>query len=201
MFDSDDTSTDFAIALLTHYNFDLGGYTVSELIERWLNDYPANWVFQSVIEALYQGRYKAVSVEQILSFWHRRGQALYHYNYEFERLVCINLPQTPTGQPNTTNASPLVPIAVTSSIRDNELAVVKVKESAGEKALVQVIDTTAILPPTNQSSEMAQRNSAPTSDVPRSDNHRPIEQFTPPVDSSEFYTKLKAISQHNKDDP
>jgi hypothetical protein len=69
MFDSTkNTTTDSAVALLIHYCFDLGSYTVSELIDHWLQDYPASWVCQSVIEALYQGRYKAISVEQILAF-------------------------------------------------------------------------------------------------------------------------------------
>ena len=81
-----------AALLLANYSFDLGGYRASELVERWLTHYPANWVFLAVIEALYQGRYKAVSVEQILTIWLRRNKVLYHVKYEFERLVCSKLP-------------------------------------------------------------------------------------------------------------
>ncbi len=105
-----DAVAEFVAALLIHYSFELGGYTAGELINRWLNDYPANWVRLAVIEALYQGRYKAISVEQILAFWNRRGQAFYHFNHEFERLVCDHIPQTLSDQPETrANPSPPVP--------------------------------------------------------------------------------------------
>lgn len=96
------------VDLLTHYGFDLGGNNARELIDRWLSTYSESWVRWAVIEALYQGRYKAVSVEQILQLWQRRQQPRYHFNYEFERLVCHkfprNLSQTPRSRsaPDTT---------------------------------------------------------------------------------------------------
>ena len=86
-----DTTADCAITLLTNYIFDLAGYSAGELVEYWAQKYPTNWIRLAVIEALHQGRYKAVSVAQILAFWQRRGQALPHFNYEFERLVCSNI--------------------------------------------------------------------------------------------------------------
>lgn len=84
-------TADSAVALLLHYIFDLGGHNARELVERWLRLYPANWVRLAAVEALYQGRYKAVSVEQILGIWQRRGQIQPHFNCEFERLVCGNV--------------------------------------------------------------------------------------------------------------
>ncbi|OUL21456.1 hypothetical protein BV378_26830 [Nostoc sp. RF31YmG] len=92
-----DTANDLATALLTHYSFDLSGYSVSELIRRWKHHYPLEWIHIAVIEALYQGRYKAVSVQQILNFWQRRGQATYHFNMEFERLICSKFPESLTS--------------------------------------------------------------------------------------------------------
>ncbi len=77
-----------AIALLSNYSFDLGKYTPEELVHHWANTYPLNWVRLAVIESLYQGRYKAVSVEQILAFWQRRGRPLYHFGNDFERIIC-----------------------------------------------------------------------------------------------------------------
>lgn len=74
--------------LLTRYSFDLGGFLVDRLVDAWLHRYPAQWVRLAVIEALYQGRYKAVSVEQILNLWMRRGKSLQRFNHEFERIVC-----------------------------------------------------------------------------------------------------------------
>jgi hypothetical protein len=95
-----------AIALLINYSFDLSGYTANELVERWQAQYPLNWLHLAVIEALYQGRYKAVSVQQILVFWQRRDQATYHFNMEFERMVCSKFPQSLTSF-----AAPALPLA------------------------------------------------------------------------------------------
>ncbi|MCT7975806.1 hypothetical protein [Laspinema olomoucense] len=96
-----DTVSESAAALLTHYSFDLGGYSTGELIAEWLLEYPAAWVRLATIEALYQGRYKAVSVTHILACWKRRNQALYHFNHEFERLVSSQLPKGWKGSADT----------------------------------------------------------------------------------------------------
>ncbi|MGB3639353.1 MAG: hypothetical protein WBA39_17525 [Rivularia sp. (in: cyanobacteria)] len=86
-------TNNLAVSLLTHYSFDLGGYSASELVKRWENQYPSNWVHLAIIEALYQGRYKAVSAQQILTLWLRRNHPSYHFNMEFERLICNKLPE------------------------------------------------------------------------------------------------------------
>jgi hypothetical protein len=75
------------IELLTRYSFDLSGYTVDRLAEYWLQRYPSDWIRLAVVEALYQGRYKVISVEQILNLWRRRGKPLYHFNPDFERII------------------------------------------------------------------------------------------------------------------
>lgn len=72
--------------LLIRYSFDLAGHNPARWIEQW-SQYPLLWLRSAVIEALYQGRYKAVSVWQILDLWQRRGQPLQHFNREFERMV------------------------------------------------------------------------------------------------------------------
>jgi hypothetical protein len=89
----DKTAISHATDLLTHYSFDLGGRTALQLIDQWLNRYQAGWIRWAVIEALYQGRYKAVSVDQILQLWQRRKHPCYHFSYEFERLVCHKFPR------------------------------------------------------------------------------------------------------------
>lgn len=109
-----DAAAQVAAWLLANYYFDLSGYQPCELVESWLNHYPGNWLRLAVIEALYQGRYKAVSVEQILIIWHRRNQALYHFNYEFETLICSKLPPEITqmfswGVSNTTTSTASFP--------------------------------------------------------------------------------------------
>jgi len=126
---SDDSQTptrewlDLAAALLIHYSFDLSGYSASELVNRWQTQYPVNWLHLAVIEALYQGRYKAFSVQQILTFWQRRGQAIFHFNMEFERLICSKFPESltevtsPFLSPNKENTFELPPSA--NSVTDN----------------------------------------------------------------------------------
>ncbi len=102
-------TNNLAVSLLTHYSFDLGGYSASELAKRWENQYPSNWVHLAIIEALYQGRYKAVSVQQILNLWLKKNHPSYHFNMEFERLICNKLPENvkwnslPPALPNVNN--------------------------------------------------------------------------------------------------
>jgi len=82
------------VALLTGYEFELKGYTADEIVTEWLNEYEAVWLRLAVIEALYQGRYKSISVEQILKTWLKRGNPNFHFNHEFERLICSKLPRS-----------------------------------------------------------------------------------------------------------
>jgi len=93
---TNDSAINYAIALLSHYGFELRGYTAQELVNLWLEQYEANWLRLGVIEALYQGRYKAVSVEQILAVWSRRGKPTYRFTHEFERLISRKLPKSLT---------------------------------------------------------------------------------------------------------
>lgn len=101
--------TNLAASLLTHYSFDLGGYKANELIARWQVQFPLHWLHLAVVEALYQGRYKAISVEQILNIWLRRGQASFHFNMEFERLICSKFPQILTTPTSTSQQLPALP--------------------------------------------------------------------------------------------
>ncbi|HCF27449.1 MAG TPA: hypothetical protein DEV81_09680 [Cyanobacteria bacterium UBA11049] len=221
-----DTTADCTVALLLHYIFDLGGYSARELVEHWLRHYPASWVRLAAIEALYQGRYKAISVEQILGVWQRRGQVLPHFNCEFERLVCGNIqPRLSRQPPLTANSYHLIskPAArlnngnVNKGNLDNSdrrFAMTKTDADTVESTSVQVINITAKSVPATK-----QMNAAPTQSKHRqisnhhnhkskacnllpalssSANQQPIRQFNPQTTkSSEFYTKLKAISQHN----
>jgi hypothetical protein len=81
-----------AANLLRYYSFDLSVRDMELQLYDWLITYPAPWIPAAVIEALYQGRYKSVSVEQILLFWQRRQQPQPLYGRDFEQLVCDRLP-------------------------------------------------------------------------------------------------------------
>lgn len=102
-------ATACVISLLHHYGFDLGGHTISQLLLGWQEHYPTVWIRLATIEALYQGRYKAISVEQILAMWQRRSQPIYHFNHEFERLVCENLPENLVLLEPSPQREPLAP--------------------------------------------------------------------------------------------
>jgi hypothetical protein len=88
-----DISLAQTLALIDSYDFDLGGYSAEELVQDWLDIYHISWIRLATIEALYQGRYKAVSIEQILGVWLRMGNPNPHFSYEFERLICRKLPR------------------------------------------------------------------------------------------------------------
>lgn len=80
-------------ALLIYYSFDLHGYNAEELAMKWLDIYSSKWVVAAIVEALYQGRYKAESVAHLLDFWAGRGQVLHHFDYEFLDIVCRKVSQ------------------------------------------------------------------------------------------------------------
>ena len=109
------------IDLLTRYSFDLSGYTVDRLAEYWLQRYPSDWIRLAVIEALYQGRYKAVSVEQILNLWRRRGKPLHHFNRDFERIIAPQLAKGRTVPTGVIVPPPYVPPALGLELSTLEL--------------------------------------------------------------------------------
>jgi hypothetical protein len=82
----------YAEDLLCYYKFALEGRTASQVLRQWAQDYPVEWIRLAIIEALYQGRYKAVSVEQILQNWQRRSQAQPRFDDEFAQLIRQRLP-------------------------------------------------------------------------------------------------------------
>lgn len=85
------------LALLNHYGFELKETNAIDLLADWLERYQANWVRLAVIEALYRGRYKAISVEQILNLWEERQHPTYLFGHDFERLICRKLPRNLTA--------------------------------------------------------------------------------------------------------
>ncbi len=91
------STTSHTFDLLTYYSLETEHYPQSptkvQVLDRWLKTYPEQWVRLALIESLYQGRYKAFSVEQLLTLWNRRGQPTYHFNAEFEELVCHDVPR------------------------------------------------------------------------------------------------------------
>lgn len=98
-------------ALLIQYDLDLGCDTAEQLVSRWQSNYTVEWLPLAVVEALYLGRYKAISVQQILTIWERRGHPVYHFNSEFHNIITRNiltsLKSQEDTQPLTAEINPL----------------------------------------------------------------------------------------------
>jgi hypothetical protein len=200
------------IALLSHYGFDLRGYAPDELAIQWLNTYPEHWVRLAVIEALYQGRYKSVSVEQLLSFWARRQHPIFHFNHEFERLICRKLPR------HLTNLSKDPDEDLTLSFwnqHDFRSDVTKEPPQLSSPPVVSKSLEPVETEPPEPSPDFVTKISAVAPTLPKSPvdpttvetalsepsslhqaikEEEPIHSFTPQPDASGCYRKLKAVA-------
>ncbi len=211
-----DASTAYAIALLVQYCFDLRGYQAEELVRAWLHNYKSSWVRLAVIEALYQGRYKAVSVEQILATWNRCGFPKAHFNGEFERLIGRKFP---SNLAVFSDASSVVEnnIDTKSEVRSEPVALSKQADdidSTSSKLESNFLSAQSENSPHNVAvdsltKQLLSDNSPPDSaEEPASCplnyqadwerwevRKRPIDQFTPSVDVPDFYYKVKAANE------
>ncbi|MGB3496080.1 MAG: hypothetical protein WBA57_25345 [Elainellaceae cyanobacterium] len=188
-----------AAALLRHYNFDMDGQTVGEMITTWVQDYPSPWLRAAVIEALYQGRYKAVSVQQILTIWQRRSLVLCHFNGEFERMVCSPILE---GYSLESVAEELAAIAESEHLShpapsaplpelEHGQTQINHADSASQAGFHRSIPS---LRPFTQQPKAQQSNALQRGDRPSMGRHKPaIDQFIPKPDSS-FCQRLQAMA-------
>lgn len=185
--------------LMSHYGFDLGGYSLKALVDYWMTQYPAPWIRLATIEALYQGRYKAISIEQILNLWRRRTRTLYHFNSEFERMISLRpmlnptpLTAAPDGQTAADNRNALPD---RSEAFDAETLYTETLYTETVNSAQQSLDDTpnSADRPSWQSSGSA----IDSGEIRRISGGEPapIDQFTPTLDASDFYWRLKAVMQ------
>ena len=104
-----DLSLAQAHSLINSYAFDLGGDDAEQLLQSWVNKHHASWIRLATIEALYLGRYKAISIGHILNVWSRIGSPNTHFTYEFERLICRKLPKHLSDLSNLTASTAKTP--------------------------------------------------------------------------------------------
>jgi len=193
-----------AAALLIHYSFELCGESVSTLIKRLGSTGQSGWVRLAVIEALYQGRYKAISVEQILALWHRRGQPVCHFNLEFERIVCSRMPLDLIEPENSSEQladlpAETTPAEVYAHQDSSTEPPSKSPDSTGECAARTLRDRAATLNLKELAARQRETNNLePTSNTQpggsksnSNSKSEPISQFTPA--DSDFSAKLKAV--------
>jgi len=202
---SQDPTAIAATDLLNRYGFDVGAFSAEQLVGYWLRSYPSQWVQAAVVEALYQGRYKSVSVGQILAIWKRRGQPIYHYSFEFERMVCGHLSRIPTQEVGMDAAAPPeFPEPITPSAAPSEcapplpLGLEEVSLLApaplGEGSVPEKEEAiaTPISDPFPPEFELLTQ---PWSPQPTEVGTHPIDQFVPDPEISMFYEKLRAVAQ------
>jgi hypothetical protein len=82
-----------AVAMLCCYGFDLGGQTAVNVVRTWGRQYDSSWLVPAIIATLDRGRYKAVSIDQVLAGWQRRGQPQLRFSKEFAAMVLSKLGQ------------------------------------------------------------------------------------------------------------
>lgn len=85
--------------LLEYYSFDLEKQAISQVVEDLVENYPTKWVIAAIIESIHQGRYKIVSVNNILLKWQLNGRPQHHFDVEFADLICSNLLKSSASQP------------------------------------------------------------------------------------------------------
>jgi hypothetical protein len=204
--------------ILNRYRFETRGYSIQELLDRWLPTYSLDWIRMAVLEALYQGRYKVISVEEILKIWQRRGQPTYHFTHEFERLVCKNLPggvwekreaadrnrlaielrrqeeETPPTQGSELDQEPL--LSLEGKVFDDPR---KSLSDVGELFSRLTVEPAKVMEKSNGNGYLPQN---PLADPGEKSNgnggmRHSIHEFTPLLDGSELYSKLKAVARGN----
>ena len=189
------SATAQTVALLTCYSFEIQN-TAQEIVTQWLSRYSIAWVRLAVVEALYLGRYKAISVEHILSSWSRTGNPTIHFSNDFECLICRDLPRH--------LAVPLKPSANLKNERTSppQVSFSLKQASQGKKATKAQASPPQIrtlashklqpkAPSVQASAPLDLHKNSPSDDA----SERSIDQFTPSLEASEFYFKLKAVAQ------
>ena len=82
---------EFVATAIEHYGLELEEERVDTVILRWFGTYDSAWVVKALVEALYRGRYKIKSVDNILRDWQRRGSPFYKFTPDYEREILHSL--------------------------------------------------------------------------------------------------------------
>jgi hypothetical protein len=219
-----------ALELLSYYGPDSEPYpqpwTKGRLLDRWLRIYPQQWICWALIESIYQGRYKTYCVEQILALWLRRGEPVYHFNHEFETMIC-NVPQQMNSSAVTdfTEASESQNLVSLPSSQDldgfvtSDLAPQALEESRESSGLDNEAGPLSVEPIAQESDVywvdafeqpvMSQREFDLSSVLSRHQllplafdriGLEPIHRFMPEAEPIEFCEKLAAIAAHQESD-
>jgi hypothetical protein len=187
------------IALIESYAFDLGKYSTNTLIEEWLSLYNSHWIRLATIEALYLGRYKSISIEQILSVWLRLGNPNTHFTHEFERLICRKLPR---HLMDLTNFSSVVRFETEerefSTISNFEAKISDKLPAEKLQPQLATVGSNSIAPKAKMDLISALRVPYQADWSRFTDEQTSIHQFIPLPDVSSFFNKLKAFAKSSE---
>jgi hypothetical protein len=161
------------ISLMNSYSFDTNQRNTEELVQEWLKNYDVHWIYLATIEALYLGRYKAVSIEQIMYGWSRKGQPTTHFGGDFERVICRKLPR---------HLSALSTDIIQQSQEENNY-------NSDLTSFASPLISTQVTPfPTiKKKAQTAKKKDS-----------QGIETFQPHPDASSFFQKLKALADNQR---
>ena len=207
--------------LLDSYSFDTNQCNIEFLLDEWLKSYKCEWIYLATIEALYLGRYKVVSIQQILAMWERLGNPKTHFGGDFERFIGRDLPQQFPAQDledpelSETNSDCLKKTEEQASLQQNlvsEENIADETKSSQQSELSQLIQdnfpATKISQPKINSNPQTENKLdflPPTSSFNKyredlGDNylspHNGIQSFSPIPDFSEFFQKLKSFADN-----
>jgi hypothetical protein len=208
--------------LLSYYSFDLGGRSAQMVLQEWAQDYPVPWIRLAIIEALYQGRYKAISVGQILQIWARREQVQTRFDAEFEKLICEKLPRKMLLESEVDQESAIAAIAAEIHATNTATNGAESSQEAALAALARVVQNRKPLQPgvnavinhleadvamaAEQGKQQVLGESPPAAEQPENGTHPPtdpksIHQFQPNPANPDLFAKLKAVAIEPKNQP
>lgn len=187
------------ISLMTSYSFDTNQYSVEAIVRQWQENYRVHWIYLATIEALYLGRYKAVSIEQIMNGWYRRGQPNTHFNGDFERVICRKLPRhLSTSEP--VERSPQQQENSNSQSHNNgkqELVAAPEGVSCDDNTQKPIV-ATEITPLLKRSISSPPSLELSTEKSLERSHSKKIVPFQPVSDASGFFQKLKALADNQR---
>lgn len=184
--------------LLEEYCFDLSGFQAGELVAIWQERLEAepSWIRSAVLEALYQGRYKAFSVEQILQAWKRRGHPVRHFNSEFERIVFGPIDPTISKYAAMTSLSPSELMLPQTEAASKSTAAADPATPSSEAAAVPSDDHAGESPSPYQGSNLPAIQTS--TEIPQTETPTPAPRPQPPesVEQLSFESWLEPNSNH-----
>ncbi len=196
------------VALIVRYGFDLGGQSALALVRSWSCKYDPSFLSLAVVESLHLGRYKAVSIEQVLSSWQRRGEVIPHFSAEFAEM--ISGPEVLAKLTIANEEESVEELELEKTLfSDSEIAeahrsteVFELSDPALDEGLglPEPAVSQSLLATTPQSVSLNPIVYPHVAPRPYQDNWYQIEEttnettFAPPAQVSQFYYKLRAVA-------